>query len=200
MTEKPVWVVDEQEKQRKGLIMPQIYHCPHCQQGLTVHDSYLNTQIVCPSCHQQFFAATTPPPLPGMPPFPPPEINLNSNFSPANPHQSASSSGKRAGSNLGLVIGMLAIVGLFGAGTVGYLMVSAEVKTPEPPPPPPPPPDPRKELEALIASSKSDEATLRRQIKEANSELETLRNETQVKKNEADAIQQEVLTLSGETK
>ena len=101
---------------------------------------------------------------------------------------------------MGLVIGMLAIVGLFGAGTVGYLMVSAEVKTPEPPPPPPPPPDPRKELEALIASSKSDEATLRRQIKEANSELETLRNETQVKKNEADAIQQEVLTLSGETK
>ena len=134
-----------------------------------------------------------------MSPFPPPEINLNTHFSPANPHQSAASSGKRAGSNLGLVIGMLAIAGLFGAGTVGYLMVSAEVKKEEPPPPPPPP-DPRKELEALIASSKSDEATLRRQIKEANSELETLRNETQVKKNEADAIQQEVLTLSGETK
>jgi hypothetical protein len=48
--------------------MPVVYHCPHCQQPVSVPDNMLGQAIGCPHCRKPF---QTFPPAPAMPPAAP---------------------------------------------------------------------------------------------------------------------------------
>ncbi len=189
--------------------MPTTYCCPNCKQALAVLEMHINTNIVCPTCGQWFFAASAPANVPPIQKQPAPSTLFPPNVTTGT---ASSKPFRRVTESTRFLYGICATAGFLIAGGIGYLMLQdSEAESDLPgkatttiddplPSTPPALPDAKKILEDEIAASKSEESELNSELKNLTGELETLRADTQSRKNEAEAMNRERSVLVGESK